>query len=255
MEKEYLQKPLIGVKILADSLDGYEEVEVYQGVSYCDAVRRATTGDELLVVPGSIEVCRWVRPVLGLKKPEDSFEQSLQPRLDAPVAGVYVAPLSFFDGTREPDVVIIRGRPERLHELVSALGDDALITRYRGQIGRTALGVGEAGRLSTKARLAVASDRLFAWLSRFKPFDDLTRWMFKSRLVTRLFERMIKNTVADMSLCRNSTVIPYLEGGVNLSFFCAGGVTWGGNAPEEMTSGFPYHLFQEISDQLEDPEV
>jgi len=47
-------------------------------------------------------------------------------------------------------------------------------------------------------------------------------------------------TLADMSVCRNSTVVPLLVGRVNVSFFCTGGITWGRNDPDHLTSGWPW---------------
>jgi len=41
MEKMKFEVPPVGVKIL-DSMEGFEGTPVYNGVSYCDAVRRAT---------------------------------------------------------------------------------------------------------------------------------------------------------------------------------------------------------------------
>jgi hypothetical protein len=108
VETIILELPLVGIKILRDSAIGFKGVEVYHGVSYCDAVRLATFGEELLVKPGSIEVCKWAPAVLGLKIPENSFERSLLPRLDS-VAGLFIAPLSRFPEGAPPDVAIVRG--------------------------------------------------------------------------------------------------------------------------------------------------
>jgi len=88
METVSLELPLIGAKVL-DSLEGFEGIEVYHGASYCDAVRNATFGKELVVAPGSIEVCRWSPVVLGLKQPDSDFERSLEPRLDSGGYGRY----------------------------------------------------------------------------------------------------------------------------------------------------------------------
>jgi uncharacterized protein (DUF169 family) len=66
-------------------------------------------------------------------------------------------------------------------------------------------------------------------------------------------ERIIKNTMGDMSVCRNSTVIPYLENAANVSFFCTGGIAWGGNEPSHLTSGIPCELFDKIYERLEFP--
>lgn len=253
MEKTRLDVPPVGVKMLR-SLDGLEAVEAYRGVSYCDAVRRATLGEELLVKPGSIEVCRWSPVVLGLKEPEGDFESGLEPRLEHPVAGVYLAPVDRFgdgvetagggSGSFTPDVVIVRGSPAALRRLASEMGDGVLQERYRGRIGVSALGVGARG-LSWRVMLVHALNYPLSVLVRMKFVDRFIKRHFQRESVSRAFERAAKNKVADMSICRNSTAVPHLEDSGNISFFCTGGVTWGGNSPRNMTCGFPYRLFDE----------
>ncbi|MBU1671202.1 MAG: DUF169 domain-containing protein [Actinobacteria bacterium] len=243
--------PAVGVKFL-ESIEGFEDLEPYDGVSYCDAVRLATSGYEQLIVPGSIDTCRWSPVVLGLKGTETAFEQGLEPRLEGPVAGVYLAPLSGFRAGLEPDVVIIRGRPEQLRRITATLPSGSLQARYRGRIGWTALGVGDA-TLSARVLLTHTANRLLAVLKRWKRFDDLTRTLFRSERVTGTFERMLRNTMADMSVCRNSSILPHLEDAANISYFCTGGVTWGGNSPAHMTCGMPYRLYREIEGRLSYP--
>ncbi|MHB8895481.1 MAG: hypothetical protein ACYC99_09945 [Candidatus Geothermincolia bacterium] len=249
MDKIVLELPVISVKVLKDSTDGWPARE-YSGVSWCDAVRLATFGEELLVVPGSIEICKWSPIILGLKEPENPFEESLQPRLEQPVAGVYVAPLSRFDSA--PDVVIVRGRPGQLRDLARRLGEGSLSTTYRGQIGKTAIGVGERG-LSARVMLSHVSNRALAVMKHWKRFDDLTRVAFKDYRVTGLFEKVARNAVADMSMCRNSTVLPLVEDAGNISFFCVGGVSWGGNSPVNMTSGYPGRMAGDILEHVDFP--
>ncbi|MBU4392141.1 MAG: DUF169 domain-containing protein [Actinobacteria bacterium] len=251
MEKITLELPLVGIKVLNDSVVGFENVDVYHGVSYCDAVRLAMFGEELLVKPGSIEVCKWAPAVLGLKIPENSFERGMLPRLDS-VAGLYVAPLSRFLEDAPPDVVIVRGRPTQMKRVMEALGEGALQRTYYGEIGKTALGVVDR-RFSLKVMLSYVSNRMMALLRRWKRFDDLIRTAMRTQVLTGALERVLKNTVADMSICRNSTVIPFEEGAGNVSFFCVGGISWGGNLPANMTSGFPYDLIEDIHDRLEYP--
>lgn len=249
MDKIVLELPVVGVEFLRDTLEGCDS-NTYHGVSWCDAVRLATFGEDLVIVPGSIETCKWSPIILGLKQPENKFEESLEPRIADAIAGVRVAPLWRFSG--DPDVLIVRGRPAQLKELARRLGPGSLTTRYSGQIGRTATGVGEHG-LSARVMLSHASNRSLAILRRWKRFDDLTRVVFKDYRVTNLFEKLAKNAVADMSMCRNSTVLPFQEDAGNISFFCVGGVTWGGNSPTNITSGFPGSMSGAILEHLEFP--
>jgi hypothetical protein len=158
---------------------------------------------------------------------------------------VYLAPVSRFNEALEPDVVIVRGSPVMLRKLAAQMGEGALQDTYRDRMEWTALGAGERG-LSLRVMLVHAVNYTLSLLNRVKLFSDLTRWLFRRKWVTNIFEKMIRNALADMSMCRNSTVIPYVEDAGNISFFCTGGATWGGNSPRNMTSGFPYHLIKPL---------
>jgi hypothetical protein len=81
---------------------------------------------------------------------------------------------------------------------------------------------------------------MLAVLARSRRWRAFTYWLFRSHLVTAGFDAVISRTLADMSVCRNSTAIPLLSGRTNLSFFCTGGITWGRNRPDEITSGWPW---------------
>jgi hypothetical protein len=59
--------------------------------------------------------------------------------------------------------------------------------------------------------------------------------------------------MANMSMCRNSFVIPLRENRANISYFCTGGVAWGKNDSRNMTSGFPRHLFVKLDAHLDYP--
>ena len=80
----------------------------------------------------------------------------------------------------------------------------------------------------------------------------LTRWLFRSPAVTTGYDALIAATLADMSVCRNSTVVPLLTGQANVSYFCSGGITWGGNDPSHVTSGWPYALYRRVAAALPD---
>lgn len=250
MERIMLRVPPLGVKVLLEGDVPPEGVEAYRGISYCEAARDAVSGQGVLVGPDSIEVCRWAPAVLGLKTAESGFEESLLPRMPERVAGYYLAPLSAFSKGVEPDVVIIRGRPEEVLKIVRAVGEERMAFEFSGQIGRSALGVVDGGR-SVKLSLSRASNRVLARLRRFPRFERFTHRLFRSERASGLLERVIKNSVADMSMCRNSTVIPYLYDKGNISFFCVGGITWGGNSPADITSGFPYGLFRQVAGMIE----
>ena len=250
MDPIVLELPVLGVKVLEQTVEGCEAPR-YSGVSWCDAVRRATFGEELLVTPGSIDICKWSPVVLGLKVPETTFEKSLELRLEGPTAGVYVAPLWRFD-QETPDVLIVRGRQGQLRDLASRLGPGALTEKFKGRIGWSALGVGQRGP-SGRVMLSRASNRALAYMRRSRNFDKAVKVAFKNDRVNYVFERMAKNAVADMSVCRNSVVVPLIEDAGNISFFCTGGVSWGGNSPSHMTSGFPGRMLDAILAEVEFP--
>ncbi len=232
----------VGVRRLGK---GWERdgVPVYEGVSYCDAVRRAGEGETLRVLPGSIQVCRWSPVVLGLKGPEGHFEEGLSPRLGYPTAGLLVAPLEDFPG--EPEVVIVRASPEVLLEMVERAGRDRVWEGHGGRLDRSALPALLDERRVRSPRLIEGVNRLLAPLARLRPWQLLTRRLFRSGLVTASFDALISRTLADMSICRNSTVVPLLTGRVNISFFCTGGITWGRNQPGYLTSGWPWDVYCE----------
>jgi len=232
---------MVGVKRLTNP-EQYPDIPVYQGVSYCDAVRLAGEGQILKILPGSIQVCKWSPVVLGLKEPRRPFELRLSPKLPFPVPGLLIGPMSNFPD--EPEVVIIRADFFTLKGLVDRVGKEALWKAHgnRLEISANQLLDGE----TAKARFVILVNRVLSRLAPFKSWQSLTRALFKSYLVTAGFEAIINKTVADMSLCRNSTAIPILTRQVNISFFCPGGVTWGLNNPEHMTSGWPWEVFANL---------
>jgi hypothetical protein len=221
----------------------HADAPVYQGVSFCDAVRRAGEGEVLRVLPGSMEVCGWAPVVLGLKAPEGRFEEGLVPRLDFPVDGLLLARLDCFPG--EPEAVIVRARAEVLRAMGQCLGPEGLWDGHQGRLARSAHPYLFEGQGSSRRGLVGGVNRLLAALARSGRWQAFTQRLFRIRLVTAGFEALISRTLADMSVCRNSTTIPLLSGRANISFFCTGGITWGGNRPEHLTSGWPWPLYQQ----------
>jgi uncharacterized protein (DUF169 family) len=256
MDWSHLDPPPVGVKVLSSGQEA-ASARVYRGVSYCDAIRRAAEGECLRILPDSIEVCGWSRVVLGLKQPVDPFEEGLAPRLAFPTAGLLLAPLNGFPGT--PDVVVVRAQVEVLSEMARAAGQDPWWADHGGRLDRSAIpAVTEEPTnwgLGIDARLWFIGgvNRLLGALARSGRWQSFTQWLFQSRWVTARFDAIISRTLADMSICRNSTAIPLLTGQANLSFFCTGGITWGHNKPEHLTSGWPWPLFERVDQVLSGP--
>jgi hypothetical protein len=261
MDWSQLDPPPLGVRILASDQDA-ASIPVYRGVSYCDAVRRAGEGESLRILADSIEVCGWSQVVLGLKEPADPFEDGLTPRLAFPVAGLLLASLDGFPGT--PDVVLVRARIDMFIEMARVAGQDPWWTGHNGRLDRSAIPalIRRSAQqrllgtrlwfLAVRLRFLGGVNQILGALARSGRWQAFTRWLFQSRWVTARFDAFISRTLADMSICRNSTVIPLRTGRANLSFFCTGGITWGRNQPEHLTSGWPWPIFQRVDRSLPD---
>jgi hypothetical protein len=189
------------------------------------------------VLPGSIETCRWAPVVLGLKEPSGRFEQRLAPRLPFPTVGLLLAPVERFRALAlgAPELVIVRGRRDMLGRMVERVDKAKLWDGHEDRLDRSALPLLAEGRVTLaplRRGLIGAVNRALAPLARLGPWQSLTRWLFQSGWVTASFDALISHTLADMSVCRNSTVVPLLTGRANVSFFCTGGITWGLNDPD-----------------------
>ncbi len=240
----------VGVRFYARGENEPQGLPLYEGISYCDAVRRATGGEELLLRAESINACRWSPVVLGLKEAESGFEKRQEPRLQGTQA-IMLAPLSTFEakGVR-PDVVVLRDEPGTLRYLARTLGDNRCVREYAGELDKSALQYLWENRSDWKVRLTMAVNRLLSLLQKREWFRKLIAAIFRSEVVSDLFDRVISRTMADMSMCRNSSVIPHKTGCANISFFCTGGIAWGMNDPRNMTSGWSWPVFEELRNKV-----
>ncbi len=235
-----LDPPPVGVGLLRSAQE--HEVPAFAGVSYCQAVRQAGEGQALRVLPGSIDVCQWSPVVLGLKPAEGAFEEHLAPRLEHPVPGLLLAPLDRFPGA--PDVVLLRTTRQTLDSLIRIVGRDRLWQGHGGRVAWSVAPLFSGGRFTFHYRAVQQTNAVLAFLARSRRWQVLTHRLFRSRLATAAYDAIISRTLADMSMCRNSTVIPLQSGHINVSFFCSGGITWGLNNPDHLTSGWPWTVFQ-----------
>ncbi len=234
----------VGVKFLSSPADVWDDLSLFGGTSYCQAVSQA--GEQgLLVRTSSIGTCRWSPVVLWLKQPDGSFEKRLEPSRQA-TWGIALATLpGFAQAGAEPDVVILRDKAGNLRTLLEGLGRYNCAIQYAGQMGKSALGILQGDRGGWKARLIEVVNPTLAMLNKVPGWGKATELLFRSTLASDLFDRLIAACMADMSVCRNSTVIPAITGKANISHFCTGGVTWGANRPEHMTCGIPYELYRQ----------
>jgi uncharacterized protein (DUF169 family) len=250
-----LELPPVGIKLLDENNTGlYEGITLFSGVSYCEAIFEATFGRELLVRPESVRVCKWVPIVLGFKKAQNEFERSIEPHLNEGTQGIYIAPLHLFRKDVSPDVVIIRTKPEHYRSMIDILGWGSFIDYTALRQDKTAL---NTFNMKPPAGFSALTIKYFNGaldaLNRFDFWNSFTAFLFKSDFVTGIFDKFITRYMANMSMCRNSFVIPFQQNRANISYFCTGGVAWGKNDSRNMTSGFPHHLFGKLDAHLDYP--
>jgi hypothetical protein len=251
MPEVSLQVPPVGVKFYPQGSGEPAGIPVYEGISYCDAVRRVTGGEELLVRMESINACKWSPVVLGLKNPESGFEKRQEPRLEN-MSAVYLAQLPGFEArSLEPDVVILRDEPGTLRHLSRMVDQNRCVREYAGELDKSALQYLWENRSDWKVKLTLGVNRLLALLQKQEWFRKLLATIIRSEAISDLSDRIINRAMAEMSMCRNSTVIPCNTGCVNISFFCSGGIAWGVNKHEHMTSGWPYPIFKELGEKVD----
>jgi hypothetical protein len=130
------------------------------------------------------------------------------------------------------------------------VGQNSCVREYAGELDKSALQYLWENRSDWKVKLTLGVNRILAILQKQEWFRKLIASIFRSEVVSDLFDRIISRTMADMSICRNSTVIPLKTGRANISFFCSGGIAWGMNRHEHMTSGWPYPIFKELRDKV-----
>ncbi len=244
-----LSCPAVGVALLREE-DPVTEAANYHGISFCDAVRRSTLGEPMLLLPGSINTCRWSPAVLGLKEPETGFEKGLSPRLPAGHPGLLVSRLSEWPlQGRNPDVVIIRTGRDEFAKLISIVPPSRLFGHGEG-VDKTAVPL-LSGNRSFRAGLIRLFNRGLDIMGRSSLWHEFTVWAFRREWTSRALNFVLDRSMANMSMCRNSTVIPYLTGRMNVSHFCTGGISWGKNSPHLLTGGLPYDLYKELEGSME----
>ena len=250
-----LELPPVGIKLLNEKLlEEFKDTTLFSGVSYCQAVFGATFGMELLLKASSIKICKWSPVVLGLKQAENDFERSVNPHLEPCTQGVYMAPLHLFRKDVTPDGVIIRTNPAYYRKIIDLLGWDSFIDPESYKQDQTALNTFKMKPPTGLSAIAIKYvNRVLSMLNRFTLWHRFTTFLFKSDFVTKVFDKFITLYMANMSICRNSFVIPWQQGKANISYFCTGGVAWGKNEPDDMTSGYPYETFLRLDPYLDYP--
>ncbi len=238
----------VGVKACPEPASDYPAATAYKGISYCDAVRLASEGEgrPLLIDDSSIEVCRWSPVVLGLREPDSQFNLKVEYNLPLPTRSVLIAPVGLYREDRPPDVVLVRATPAELKKAIDALGAQNFATDLAGRLDRSALSVFLAGGDPVDRKTIQFVNENLARLNRLQGWRDFTKWIFNREWTTYIFDLLLDRFLANMSICRNSTAIPFVTGKANVSYFCTGGIAWGLNKPQHMTCGLPYPLFKQL---------
>jgi uncharacterized protein (DUF169 family) len=238
----------------------FEDAKV---ISFCDGVRRLREEEikgGLLITPNSIQTCKWAPVVLGFKRKENFFEQSIEPHLKYPTKGVFIFNMDEDKNNiprfeknnpnKMPDSVIVRTTPNKIATIIKLVGKENFALDYADKLERSALSLFLKNPNSLKVNLTRIVNKTLTQLNLVPGWRKLTVLLFKSQSITLLFDMIIKSMLADMSMCRNSSVIPYKTQKGNVSFFCTGGVAWGNNSQENMTMGFPIDLYRKVAKYL-----
>ncbi|MFA6451677.1 MAG: DUF169 domain-containing protein [bacterium] len=238
----------VGVKASPAPLDKYPAAAEYKGISYCDAVRQASEGEgrSLLITHGSIEVCRWSPVVLGLREPDSQFDLKVKYQFPFPTDSVLLAPAALFSPENPPDVVLIRATPAELKKAFLSIGPENFAADLAPYLDRSAISVLTSGGDSFDKKKIQFVNESLAKLNRTRHWRDFTKWIFNREWTTYIFDALLNRFLANMSICRNSTAIPFVTGKANVSYFCTGGIAWGLNKPEHMTCGLPYNLYKQL---------
>ncbi len=239
----------VGIKLVTAGFNaspghGYS---LYFGPSYCDAVSRASRGEKLLITAASISRCRWALVVLGFKKAENSFERGLDPRFES-MEAIYAFPLGQKNEEDfQPDLVIVRDSPGLIATMFEELAGDRLEGPYAHRFDMSALTAIDREKVLSREGAVKFFNRLIYRLKGRRWFRKTADIVLKSPAACYLFDKFIARFLADMSVCRNSTVIPALKERANCSYFCSGAIFWGGNDPASMTAGIPYDYYCRLS--------
>jgi len=140
--------------------------------------------------------------------------------------------------------VLVRAVPLEIKKILEELGPEKVNVEMSGRLDRSALEVFAVARGRGRVdKLRVQwVNKTLAVLNRRPGWRSLTKWIFKRDWTTFVFNLLLKRFLANMSLCRNAAVIPYLTGKANASYFCTGAIVWGKNRPEHMVCGIPFEF-------------
>lgn len=254
MNEKKTEPVAAGIKINPGADCRWPSSERYSGISFCDAVRTATDGEgkAMLLDSESITVCRWSKVVLGFSEPDPALDLKVGQNLPIGTESALIAPISMFAPECPPDVVLIRTTPEKIKRIIKLAGESSLAAEHADDLGRSALSVlSRGGNSIEKTRVEMVNGAL-ARLNGLQQWRDFTKWIFNHQLTTYVFDLLLDKYLANMSMCRNSTVIPFLTGKLNVSYFCTGGIAWGMNSPDHLTCGMPYEIYARIAPRIAD---
>ncbi len=250
----------VGVKFLNEEglksclKSGFKSEKI---ISFCDGVRKLKEDNikgGLLITPNSISICKWCQIVLGLKKPKSYFEKTINIKLEFPIYGIFIfninepkRSLPDFNKTKNPDTVLIRTTPEKIKSIIEIIGWNNFTDEYFDKLDSSALSLFKDQASLFKVTVTKLVNNMLTKLNTNRIWKKLINVMFKSEVLTLIWDIFIKKFMADMSMCRNSTVIPFLKNKGNISFFCTGGIAWGNNSQQNMPMGLPFDLYMKLN--------
>jgi hypothetical protein len=127
------------------------------------------------------------------------------------------------------------------------LGPENFAVQLSGdKLDLSALSVFVSGGDSSENKKMQVVNETLASLNRSAQWRAFAKWVFNREWTTFIFNQLLERVLANMSICRNSTAIPYTTGKGNISYFCTGGIAWGLNKPEHMTCGLPFALYEKL---------
>jgi uncharacterized protein (DUF169 family) len=244
-----LEETPIGVKFLhgEEMPNDYSVVKNPAVRSYCDAIRLLRDIKEhkgIIITLDSIKICKRCPTILGLKT-DDKINKKLMVKIGDSIIGVFVFnintptmnhPLSY--AINNPDVVLIVGTQSCFTDIIDVLGIENFTDKHINMLETSALS------LFSKTK-NVSNDTKNKRPRNMRNFNFLKR-IFPFKLITRN-----QATIAVSSLCLNCSVIPFLSQKGNVSYFCSGGLSWGGYTEKNLVMGLPDVLYKRLEPMLE----
>ncbi len=234
-----------GIKFYKNG-ESLPQAELFHGISYCECVHKATTGSgtPYLLKAESIENCHWSPIVLGFRESDCTLDLKVGYNMNN-IQALLIAPLPHYTTYGlTPDTVLVRSIPSEIAKLVKGSAREDVAWNLAGKLDSSALEIFDSETDASEKSRVMLVNKTLARLNKYSEWRKFTKWVFSNDATTYVFDLLLDRFLANMSMCRNTTVIPLVTGDINVSYFCTGGVAWGGNRPEHVTCGMPWAIAQ-----------